>query len=99
MSASSSAGDGKNAAGASASHLLSGIRHDLSSPLTVIRGHGQLLRLRVDDLGVPEQERERIAGHLDAIEEAVDRIVAMLYPETGDDRGGRSGHDGAGGAR
>lgn len=77
-------------------HPLAGIRHDLSSPLTVIRGHGQLLRMRLAGLEAPAAERERIDGHLDAIEAALDRIEAMLFPEAG--ARGRSGPDGEGAA-
>ncbi len=78
-----------------APHLLAGLRHDLSSPLTVIRGHGQLLRLRVGDLDVPSAEHERLDGHLDAIEDALDRIEAMLFPEAADARRRRSDRNGA----
>ncbi len=78
-----------------APHPLAGLRHDLSSPLTVIRGHGQLLRLRVGDLDVPSAEHERLDGHLDAIEQALDRIEAMLFPELADARRRRIGEQGA----
>lgn len=72
---------GENPDAERAPHPLAGIRHDLSSPLTVIRGHGQLLRLHIGDLDVPASDRERLDGHLDAIEAALERIEAMLFPE------------------
>lgn len=92
MPASSSADPGENPATRREPHPLAGIRHDLSSPLTVIRGHGQLLRLRVDGLDVPGPERERLADHLDAIEEALDRIEAMLFPDATGGRRRSSGN-------
>ena len=89
MSTSPSADSGENPARDRAPNPLPGLRHDLSSPLTVIRGHGQLLRLRVTDLDVPASEHERLDSHLDAIEEALDRIEAMLFPESVGARPGR----------
>lgn len=94
MPASSSADFGANP-NEQAPHPFAGIRHDLSSPLTVIRGHGQLLRLRMDGLEVPASERERLDGHLDAIEAALDRIDAMLFPETVAARRQRADRNGA----
>ncbi len=94
MSTSPSAEHGETPA-ERAPHPLAGLRHDLSSPLTVIRGHGQLLRLRVGDLDVPSAEHERLDGHLDAIEDALDRIEAMLFPEAVDARRRRSDRNGA----
>lgn len=65
-----------------------GLRHELSSPLTVIRCHAQLAHQRLDAWSeqASATERDRVAAHLLAIEDAVDRIVALLFPE-------RSGED------
>jgi signal transduction histidine kinase len=56
--------------------LLASLSHDLKHPLTAIKGQAQLLRRRLDQLGVAQTEP--IAERLDRLDAAAKRMAEMI---------------------
>lgn len=55
------------------------VRHDVCSPLTVIRGNAQLLRRRLAEVpGLSGTEQRRLWRHLTAIEAATAQLAAAV---------------------
>ncbi len=65
---------------------LDRLRHDVLTPLTVIRGRAYLLERAVRrSPTLADEERERMLAGLAAIEAAVAAVVAVLDEAVGDD--------------
>ncbi len=56
------------------SHYQQAISHDLRSPLTVIMGYTDMLRMKLEDLKPPDE----VWAALDAVEQAGNRMLIML---------------------
>jgi signal transduction histidine kinase len=58
---------------------LDRVRHDMKSPLAVIKGHAQLAARDIGRFaGLSDAERERLQRHLSAIDRAVDDLAGRI---------------------